>query len=38
MNLMAGIAVPSFMPLYVALGAIVLFVCLALWVFQKQEF
>jgi ABC-2 type transport system permease protein len=38
MNLMAGIAVPSFMPLYVALAAVVLFICLALWIFQKQEF
>jgi ABC-2 type transport system permease protein len=38
MNLMAGIAVPSFMPLYVALIAIVLFVGLALWIFQRQEF
>jgi ABC-2 type transport system permease protein len=38
MNLMAGIAVPSFMPLYVALAAIILFVGLALWIFQKQEF
>ena len=38
MNLMAGIEVPSFMPLYVALIAIFLFVGLALWIFQKQEF
>jgi hypothetical protein len=38
MNLMAGIAVPSFMPLYVALLAIFLFVGLALLVFQRQEF
>jgi ABC-2 type transport system permease protein len=38
MNLMAGIEVPSFMPLYVALIAIVLFVGLALWIFQRQEF
>jgi ABC-2 type transport system permease protein len=38
MNLMAGIAVPSFMPLYVALIAIALFVFLALWIFQRQEF
>jgi ABC-2 type transport system permease protein len=38
MNLMAGIAVPSFMPLYVALAAMVLFIGLALWIFQRQEF
>jgi ABC-2 type transport system permease protein len=38
MNLMSGSAVPSFMPLYVALAAIILFVGLALWIFQKQEF
>jgi ABC-2 type transport system permease protein len=38
MNLMAGVAVPSFMPLYVALIAIVVFVGLALWIFQRQEF
>jgi ABC-2 type transport system permease protein len=38
MNLMAGIPVPSFMPLYVALIAIALFVGLALWIFQRQEF
>ena len=38
MNLMAGIDVPSFMPLYVALFAIVLFTGLALWIFQRQEF
>lgn len=38
MNLMAGIEVPSFMPLYVALAAIVLFVGLALLIFQRQEF
>ena len=38
MNLMTGAAVPSFMPLYVALAAIVLFIALALWIFQKQEF
>ena len=38
MNLMAAIAVPSFMPLYVALIAIVVFVGLALWIFQRQEF
>lgn len=38
MNLMAGIAVPSFMPLCVALTAIVVFTGLALWIFQKQEF
>jgi ABC-2 type transport system permease protein len=38
MNLMAGVTVPSFMPLYVALAAIVLFAGLALWIFQRQEF
>jgi ABC-2 type transport system permease protein len=38
MNLMAGIAVPTFMPLYVALIAGALFVGLALWIFQRQEF
>jgi len=38
MNLIAGIAVPSFMPLYVSLAAIVLFVGLALWIFQREEF
>jgi ABC-2 type transport system permease protein len=38
MNLMAGVAVPSFMPLHVALIAIVVFVGLALWIFQRQEF
>ena len=38
MNLMAGIPVPSFTPLYVALIAIMVFVGLALWIFQKQEF
>ena len=37
-NLMAGIAVPSFMPLYAAIIAMVLFIGLALWIFQKQEF
>jgi ABC-2 type transport system permease protein len=37
MNLMAGIAVPSFMPLYVALAAIVLFTGLAVWFFRRQE-
>ena len=35
MNLMVGIEVPSIMPLYVALVAIVLFVGLALWIFQR---
>jgi ABC-2 type transport system permease protein len=38
MNLMEGITVPSFMPLYVALVAIVVFIGLALWIFQRQEF
>jgi ABC-2 type transport system permease protein len=38
MNVMTGVTVPSFLPLYVALIAIVLFVGLALWVFQRQEF
>jgi ABC-2 type transport system permease protein len=38
MNLMAGIDVPSFMPLYVALIAIFVFVSLALWIFKRQEF
>jgi len=38
MNLMAGIPVPSFMPLYVALIAIAVFIGLALWIFQRQEF
>jgi len=38
MNLMARIPVPSFTPLYVALIAIAVFVGLALWIFQKQEF
>jgi ABC-2 type transport system permease protein len=38
LNLMAGIDVPSFMPLYVALLAIFLFTGLALWIFQRQEF
>jgi len=38
MNLMADIEVPSFMPLHVALIAIFLFVGLALWIFERQEF
>lgn len=38
MNLMADIAVPSFMPLYIAVAAIVLFVGMALWIFHSQEF
>jgi ABC-2 type transport system permease protein len=38
MNLMAGAGVPSFLSLYVALIAIVLFIGLALWIFQRQEF
>ena len=38
MNLMTGTEVPSFMPLYVALLAITVFIVLALWIFQKQEF
>lgn len=38
MNLMADVAVPSFMPLYIALIAIFLFVWLALLIFQRQEF
>jgi hypothetical protein len=38
MNLMAGIEVPSFMPLYVALIAIFLFAGPALSIFERQEF
>jgi len=37
MNLMVGGPVPHLSPLYVALVAIVLFVALAVWIFQKQE-
>jgi hypothetical protein len=36
-NLMIGAPIPSFLPLYVALIASVLFVAIALFVFQKQE-
>jgi hypothetical protein len=36
-NLMIGAPIPSFLPLYVALIASVLFVVIALFVFQKQE-
>ena len=36
-NLMIGAPIPSFLPLYVALIASVLFVVIALIVFQKQE-
>jgi ABC-2 type transport system permease protein len=38
MNLMTGVRVPSFMPLYITLAAIVLFICLAVWIFKNQEF
>jgi ABC-2 type transport system permease protein len=37
MNLMEGIKVPSYLPLYVALAAIAVFILLAVWIFQKQE-
>ncbi len=37
MNLMTGAAVPSFMPLFTALAASVLFVVIALLFFEKQE-
>jgi ABC-2 type transport system permease protein len=37
MNLMTGIKVPSYLPFYVTLIAIALFIGLALWIFQKQE-
>jgi hypothetical protein len=37
MNLMTGAPVPTYLPMYVALGAIVLFSGLALWIFQRQE-
>jgi ABC-2 type transport system permease protein len=37
MNLMTGVQVPHFSPLYVALIAIGLFVGLAVWIFRKQE-
>jgi ABC-2 type transport system permease protein len=37
MSVMTGVPVVSFMPLYTALAAEVVFVALALWIFQKQE-
>jgi ABC-2 type transport system permease protein len=37
MNLMTGAPVPSYLPLYTTLALAVLFVAVALWVFQKQE-
>jgi hypothetical protein len=37
MNLMTGANVPTYSPLYVALAAIVLFIGLSLWIFQRQE-
>jgi ABC-2 type transport system permease protein len=37
MNLMTGTHVPTYLPLYVALAAIVLFSGLSLWIFQRQE-
>lgn len=37
MNLMTGVPVPTYLPLYVALAAILLFSGLAVWIFQKQE-
>jgi ABC-2 type transport system permease protein len=37
MNLMAGLQVPSWMPLLAALAALILFVGMALWIFQRQE-
>jgi ABC-2 type transport system permease protein len=36
-NLMQGLRVPSFLPLYFTTAAIVIFVLLALWIFQRQE-
>ncbi len=37
MNLMSGIKVPSFLPLYVTLASSALFITLAVWIFNKQE-
>jgi ABC-2 type transport system permease protein len=37
MNLMAGIKVPSFLPVYVALIMIAVFIGLAVWTFKRQE-
>ena len=37
MNLMTGAAVPSYSPLFISLAAAVVFVIIALWVFEKQE-
>jgi hypothetical protein len=37
MNLMTGTPVPSYLPFYTTLASAVLFVIVALWVFQKQE-
>lgn len=37
MELMTGGFVPSYLPLYTTLAASVLFVVLALWIFEKQE-
>ena len=37
MNLMAGLSVPSYLPLYVALAASVIFVAVAIWVFKREE-
>lgn len=37
LNLMTGVAIPSYTPLYTALAAAVVFVVIALWVFEKQE-
>jgi len=36
--LMTGTRVPSYLPLFAALVAIVVFIFVALWVFKKQEF
>jgi ABC-2 type transport system permease protein len=37
MNLMAGVHIPSYLPLYTALIAAILFMAIALWAFEKQE-
>ena len=37
MALMSGVRLPSLLPLFTTLGASIVFVVVALWVFQRQE-
>lgn len=38
LNLMTGAPVPHFLPLYITLAAIVVFIGLSVWIFNNQEF